>query len=1003
MTRCPDDQGVEPASGQDNSTLDDQAWQRWSSGRAGAEEIEHWQQQLQQQLPWLPQNLLDPSLLPISLLRNPSQWSPEDSGLDSIDLLACHQDLTDPKQLLSSGRLAEIALGQRSLFMDLPPVHLQAYRDGLRPAAREGSLSALEHLGGIGRQRFQRGRPLGMDLDRYQPPIPDPAPSGPTLAAALILVVLHPTQQEAEAESARSSQPKGWGQIRHASLEDPSGWIGALPPDSDTLISIYHANDQLDPQAGLRIAHCAAQHPEAVLLTSDETLRWSDDPGIPAGNRQSRTAITPFRLLCRGCIGGLVTIRWSTLQQLTLPASTSSLHALLLDLALQICRRGDAVAHCPEVLLQRSIRANPTVPDVASPADRQCWSPELSAEILAITQRHSPGFLVQGGELTPIAALSACHQLQLRADPKVLVSVLIPFRDRVDLTQSCVASLRRCAGAVNFELILIDNGSEEAATKAWLDEQAQIDDVCVVRVDEPFNYSRLNNIGRSHARGNHLLLLNNDIEFRSAEVLQALLDPFAYRGTTAVGAKLHYPDGSIQHQGVALVKGERRCVVEPGKHLHSAPVLATLTPLLVQEEFTAATGACLMLRSSGFDRIQGFDEDLAVVFNDVDLCLRLRQSGASVVVTPFVEIVHHESISRGKDREGAALARHQRESGHLRAKHARLFAAGDPLTSQCIHPHSNRYQPREPVPRSKGPVSDAVLMHWRDPNFQPSRQRPIVVLAHFSANNRFRDDLFPLIDAYKRFADVIVVSSASGLRWHPRTLHRLRQRCAAILIRRNQGYDFGSWKTALNLHRQDIEQAAFLVLTNDSFWGPITPLDDLFRRLHASTADVIGLTDNLMYEPHLSSAFIAYKPKALQCQAFGRFWESLQIWPRKRELVKQCEVGLPVQLRAAGLKLESLYTQNANGNVLHYDWRHLIEQRGFPFLKVSLLRDNPTRQPIESWPKVIGQRNPQLAASIQRQLRPRRGLQRYLEGFLRRLNGSNSKGSRAVIAPTPHR
>ncbi|QNI83104.1 O-antigen biosynthesis protein [Synechococcus sp. RS9907] len=994
---------MEPACGQDNSTLDAQAWQRWRSGRAGAEEIEHWQQQLHQQLPWLPQDLLDPSLLPIALLRNPSQWSPEDSGLDPIDLLACHRDLTDTKQLLRSGRLGEIALGQRSLFMDLPPVHLQAYRDGLRPAAREDSLSALEHLGGIGRQRFQQGRPLGMDLDRYQPPRPDPAPSGPTPSAASILVVLHPTPQEAKAESARNSQREGWGQIRHASLEDPSGWIRTPFPDDETLVSFCHASDQLDPQAGLRMAHCAAQHPEAVLLTSDETLRWSDDAGIPAGNRQNRTAITPFRLLCRGCIGGLVTLRWSTLQQLKLPASTGSLHALLLDLALQVCRRGDAVAHCSEVLLQRSIRANPTVPDVASPADRHCWTPELSTEILAISQRHSPGFLLPGGELTPTQSLGACHQLQLRPDPRVLVSVLIPFRDRVDLTQSCVASLRRCAGAVAYELILIDNGSEEAATKAWLDAQAQLDDVCVVRVDEPFNYSRLNNIGRRHAQGSHLLLLNNDIEFRSAEVLQALLDPFAYRSTSAVGARLNYPDGSIQHQGVALVKGERRCVVEPGKHLHSPAVLATLTPLLVQEEFTAATGACLMLRSSDFDRIQGFDEDLAVVFNDVDLCLRLRQSGGSVVVTPFVEIVHHESISRGKDREGAALGRHQRESGYLRAKHAELFATGDPLTSSCIHPHSNRYQPREPAPRSKGPVADAVLMHWRHPNFQPSHQRPIVVLAHFSADNRFRDDLFPLIDAYQRFADVIVVSSASGLRWHPRTLHRLRQRCAALVIRRNQGYDFGSWKAALKLHRQDIEQAAFVVLTNDSFWGPITPLDDLFRRLHASTADVIGLTDDLMYEPHLSSAFTAYKPKALQCPSFDRFWGGLQIWPRKRDLVKQCEVGLPVQLRAAGLKLESLYTHNANGNVLHYAWKELIEQRGFPFLKVSLLRDNPTRQTVDSWPEVIGRRNPQLAASIKRQLRPKPGLQQLLERLRHRLNGSDRKGAHAVMAPTSPR
>ena len=145
--------------------------------------------------------------------------------------------------------------------------------------------------------------------------------------------------------------------------------------------------------------------------------------------------------------------------------------------------------------------------------------------------------------------MSACHQLQLRPDPKVLVSILIPFRDRVDLTQSCVASLRRCAGAVAYELILIDNGSEQPVTQAWLDEQAQLDDVCVVRVDEPFNYSRLNNIGRRHARGTHLLLLNNDIEFRSAEVLQALLDPFAYRGTVAVGPGCSTPTAASSIKG----------------------------------------------------------------------------------------------------------------------------------------------------------------------------------------------------------------------------------------------------------------------------------------------------------------------------------------------------------------------------------------------------------------------------------------------------------------------
>ena len=120
-------------------------------------------------------------------------------------------------------------------------------------------------------------------------------------------------------------------------------------------------------------------------------------------------------------------------------------------------------------------------------------------------------------------------------------------------------------------------------------------------------------------------------------------------------------------------------------------------------------------------------------------------------------------------------------------------------------------------------------------------------------------------------------------------------------------------------------------------------------------------------------------------------------------MYKRQEVGLPVQLSAAGLKLESLYTQNANGNVLHYDWRHLIEHRGFPFLKVSLLRDNPTRQPIESWPEVIGRRNPSLAASIQRQLRPKTRLHLLMYGLLRRLSGSEHTASRAEMTPTSRR
>ena len=943
---------------------------RWRDGDADAQDILNWQTALGERLPQLPMDLLDPSLLPVKLLQSPDQWRPEHSGLDHHALLASHPALKDPGQLLPSGILKAILQGDVGLYADLPPIHIAGYRDGLRPTAQHPSLSALEHLATIGHDLFHAGRPLGKDIDRYQPPIEDPLPASADNWRRPVLIVLHDANDEAATQS--DSNAPDWTEVRHGSLNDLSCLQSFGSMKEADLVSICHASDQLDPQAAFRISAFAAQHPETVLFTSDEILRWSPDPGIPAGNRQNRTVITPLRLLCRGCLGGLVTLRRSALETLQWPERVLSLHELLLDLALQICRREQAMAHCPEVLLQRSIAANPSIPDVASPADRKSWTVEQIQHLFAITRKQGTVLLHPGGSLDSIPSMPGCHRLRLKPEPSTLVSVLIPFRDRVDLSRGCVDSFRRCAGAIRYELILIDNGSEEPATKAWLESQSQCNDVSIVRVDGPFNYARINNIGRSQARGTHLLLLNNDVEFRSPDVLQALLNPFAYRHTSAVGARLNYPDGSIQHQGVVLVTGERRCVVEPGKHLQSIPVLNTLTPLQVEEEFSAATAACLLIRSSDFDQIGGLDESLAVVFNDVDLCLRLREQGGSIVVTPFVEIVHHESISRGKDRLGLALARHQRESGYLRAQHAGLFASGDPLTSQLIHPHSNRYQPRNPPHISAGKVPHAVLRHWRKPGFQPSRDRPILLLAHFSNNGRIRDDLFSLLAEYDRHADVILVSSAAGLRWHLRTLHRLRRYCKAIIIRRNRGYDFGSWKTGLHLYGRDIDTAGGLVLTNDSFWGPITPLDDLFRRINTSSADVIGLTDDLMYEPHLSSAFTAYSPEAFRSDAFQSFWCNLQLWPRKRDLIKQCEVGFPVRLRKAGLRLESLYTHNANGNVLHYDWKALIEEKAFPFIKVSLLRDNPTQQPIDDWWDVIQRRNPKLAEQISRELKTTR-------------------------------
>jgi GT2 family glycosyltransferase len=925
---------------------------------------------------------LDPRLIPIPLLVSPQGWAPRDSGIDEEALLQANPDLLSAATLVSSGRLTQIIRGEAPLYADLPPIHLEAYLDGLRPGAKKElhrqQSSALEHLATFGWKRFRQGRALGKDLDRYQPE-PDAtiqSANPPHHPLPLVLVVLrtepHPADNRAttaaDGETIVSENILGWNQVIHGLLGDLDSVWSALPAANEALVSFCHSDDRLAPQAPQLLSQAAEASPTAALFSSDETLQWSSEPAQRPGNRQNRVAAVPWRLLTRGCIGGLVTIRLSRLRQLELPKQRLCVHNLVLDLSLQVSTQRQTCEHLMQALLSRNITTNPTIPDVASPRDRLVFSTAQCRESLNICRERGAYFLTNGGTITAHPSWAGCHQVHWTPTKNTLISILIPFRDGASLTKVCVESIRRCAGDVPFELILIDNGSTSPDTLDWLNQQRVNSDVTVLRLNCDFNYAKIHNFARPYCKGTHLLLLNNDIEVRSKNILQKLLDPFALHHTVAVGARLRYPNNSIQHHGVVLIKGERRCVLEPGKHLSEPNTIDMFTPLGVQEEWIAATAACLMLRTADFDQIGGFDEQLAVVFNDVDLCLRLRQLKGSVVVTPFVDIIHHESVSRGKDQSGEALARHQRESGYLRHKHARLFETGDPLFSQHLHPHSNRFQPRDPSPISSGPVKSQRISHWKQRGWQPNNNKPLIVMAHFDPSNRLRPDLLNLLESYAQFGDVVLVSASPGLRWHWNTLRKLKRCCRAILIRRNEGYDFGSWMAALHWLKRDLDNISQLILTNDSFWGPVTPLDDLFQRLKTSGADVIGLTDDQMYTPHLQSAFLAFQKPVIQSDAFQSFWNQLESWPRKRDLIKKYEVGLPVRLQKAGFKTESLYTQHANGNILHTAWQDLIEAKNFPFLKVSLLRDNPMHQEIDAWEQVISERNPVLAAQIRSQL-----------------------------------
>jgi GT2 family glycosyltransferase len=224
------------------------------------------------------------------------------------------------------------------------------------------------------------------------------------------------------------------------------------------------------------------------------------------------------------------------------------------------------------------------------------------------------------------------------------VSIIVPFRDEPSLLATCATSLRADPGYDNLELVLVDNDSQLPETKALLDRLREQSDVRIVEAPGPFNWAAINNAAVREASGEILLFANNDIEARAPRWLDAMVSHALRAEVGAVGARLLYPDGAIQHAGVAISLGGIGDHVlrglPAGRPGYNSIAIAT-------RNCSVVTGACLTTRREVFESTGGFDELLPVAFNDVDYCLKLRERGYLVVYTPEAELVHHESRTRG--------------------------------------------------------------------------------------------------------------------------------------------------------------------------------------------------------------------------------------------------------------------------------------------------------------------------------------------------------------------
>jgi len=310
------------------------------------------------------------------------------------------------------------------------------------------------------------------------------------------------------------------------------------------------------------------------------------------------------------------------------------------DLALRVVERSTPgqIIHIPRVLYHWRAIAGSTALNI----DEKSYAPRAGLRAVAAhLERRNVKAIVQPSPANP-AHYRVRYNLLL---PHPKISIIIPTRDHVDVLRTCVSSIIRLTRYPNYEIIIVDNGSKKDETLKYFTE-IESDKISIVSYDIPFNYSKINNLGVEHATGSYICLMNNDIEIITPDWLEEMLSFAQWPDIGCVGARLWYPDKSLQHGGVLLGIGG---VAGHAFKYSAQSFQGYFCRAIHHQSYSAVTAACLLIKKDIYMSVGGLDEALAVAFNDVDFCLRVREAGYRNIWTPYAEMIHHESVSRGHE------------------------------------------------------------------------------------------------------------------------------------------------------------------------------------------------------------------------------------------------------------------------------------------------------------------------------------------------------------------
>lgn len=451
----------------------------------------------------------------------------------------------------------------------------------------------------------------------------------------------------------------------------------ALAMATGDYIALLDHDDEISIDALYENAKVINQHPDAGLIYSDE------DKMDMQGNRLEpyfKPDYSPDLLQTNNYICHFTVIKKAIADEIGgfregLDGSQDH------DVILRAAYAAERIVHIPKILYHW--RKIPGSTAVVYDAKSYAWEAGRKA-IEDVLQKHEDGVRVEFG------TLKGSYRVHREVKGNPLVSIVVPFKDKPELLDSCLNSILNRSSYQNFEIVGVSNNSTEPRTLERMAAFSAADDrVRFVEKNIPFNFSAICNYGVQQARGEYIVLLNNDIEIITSDWIERMLEHAQRDEIGAVGCKLLYPDGRIQHAGV--VAGMVGAAGHPHKFFPDHHI-GYHGRLHMVYNVSAVTGAMMMVKKSKFDAVGGLDEEkLAVAYNDIDLCLKLLDAGYYNLFTPHAKATHHESVSRGYEDTEEKIQRLMTEQGHFLTRWADFLSHGDPYYNPNLSLKNERF------------------------------------------------------------------------------------------------------------------------------------------------------------------------------------------------------------------------------------------------------------------------------------------------------------------------